>query len=156
MKKLIFALFIVMITVSCSRKEEYVDMTVHSYTHSPIEMDMLDKINHFRDSIGVDTLRLVPHVSFKCYEHNLYMIDNDVINHDYFYDRCTNIQRVCQAKRVGEILAYNFTTNNSALHAWLNSPCHDTVVKGEFNRVGISITIDPENNRKYYTVIFLD
>lgn len=152
----IFFLLTVMLLVSCTKDEIYKDLTIHTYTQSSDEIDMLNRINHYRDSIGVQQVSLLEHVSYKCYEHNQYMIENNVVNHDYFCDRSTNIQNIYGAVHVGEIIAYNYTTNRSALVAWNNSPCHDTIIRSEFNRVGISITENPTNHRKYYTVIFID
>lgn len=155
MKKIILILVIFITTLSCSQKEEYVDLTPRSYEHSVQEVDLLNKINTLRDSLGLGQVYLVEHISFKCYEHNLYMCDKNAISHDYFYDRWINLERVCDATRIGEIVAYNYNTNQSVLEAWKNSPCHDTIVKGYYTRIGISILTNPDN-RKYYTVIFID
>ena len=121
MKKLIYILFATSLLIACSNSDTPTDLTVHTYTHTDNEMDLFNKINHFRDSIGVNELVLIDHVSFKCMEHNEYMIQNNVINHDYFYDRSTNIQNIYHCVDVGEILGYNYQTNKSVLSAWLNS-----------------------------------
>ena len=153
MKKILLLLAIFLM-FSCSKDDEPV-LETFNYTHNDTEIDLFNKINHYRDSLGVETLSLVEHVSYKCMEHNEYMIDSNVINHDYFYDRGINIQKVCHATKVGEILAYNYQTNKSALSAWINSSCHDTILSGEYKRIGLSIRVDI-NNRKYYTAIFID
>lgn len=156
MKKILIGFSIIIALSSCSKDEQAQDLTVHSYQQNDTELDMLNKINHLRDSLGLGEVFLVQHASYKCYEHNIYMIDNNVINHDFFYDRSTNIENVCHATKVGEIIAYNYQTNKSALMAWMNSTCHDTILRSEFSRIGISISQNPTNNRKYYTVIFFD
>lgn len=156
MKKILGILLALALTISCTADDSAPTPPAQPYTFSDTEIDLFNKINHFRDSVGVGQLTLIEHVSFKCQEHNQYMIDNNVVNHDYFYDRSTNIQQVCHAHRVGEIIAYNYYTNNSVMAAWINSPCHDTIIRTEFNRIGIAITVNPTNNRKYYTVIFID
>ena len=155
MKVKIFTLLILgILTLSCA-KDNNEPLKVQSYVFSDTEIDLFNKINHFRDSIGVGELTLVQHVSYKCMEHNEYMINNNIVNHDYFYDRSTNIQNVCGATNVGEVIAYNYLTSSSVLLAWLNSPTHDTIIRSEFKRIGISIRESP-NHRKYYTVIFID
>lgn len=154
MKKLLLVLFTSILILSCSKDDEQVLVT-YNYTHSDSEIDLLNRINHYRDSIGIGQVSLVGHISYKCGEHNDYMITNNVVNHDYFYDRSTNIEKICHATKVGEIIAYNYQTNKSVLIAWMNSPCHDTVIKSEFKRIGISIKENPDH-RKYYTVIFID
>ena len=153
MRKIII-LFTVFLMFSCSKENDPV-LETFNYSHSDIEIDLLNKINHYRDSLGVSQVSLVEHISYKCMEHNEYMINTNNINHDYFYDRATNIEKVCRATKVAEILAYNYQTNNSVLNAWINSACHDTILKNEFKRIGLSIRVGP-NNRKYYTVIFIN
>ena len=70
MKKLIYILFATSLLIACSNSDTPTDLTVHTYTHTDNEMDLFNKINHFRDSIGVNELVLIDHVSFKCMEHN--------------------------------------------------------------------------------------
>jgi uncharacterized protein YkwD len=157
MKKFLTLILIVTMSLSCSRNEQNEEPLVsYPYTHNETELDLLEKINNFRDSIGLSQVFLVEHASYKCEEHNYYMISENSLSHDYFYDRSENIKKVCHAERVGEILAYNYITNQSVLQAWLNSAAHDTLIRSEFYRVGISIRVNPENNRKFYTVIFFD
>jgi hypothetical protein len=84
------------------------------------------------------------------------MISNGTLSHDYFYQRSENIKQVCGATRVGEILGYNYSLNSSVLRAWQTSPTHDTLIRSEFRRIGISISTNPVNNRKFYTVIFFN
>lgn len=156
MKRILMLFIVVVLGFSCHNGDEDKNLVVQTYDSSPTEIDLLNKINHFRDSIGVGEVQLVQHVSYKCYEHNQYMIQTNTINHDYFQDRVNNIQQVCGAVKVSEILAFNYQTNNNVMHAWINSPCHDTIIESEFSRIGISVTVNPTNNKKYYTVIFLD
>ena len=154
MKKLL-TFFIFLTTISCSNDKDNVVLTVYTYSHDATEMDLFNKINHFRDSIGVGQLTLVEHVSFKCEEHNQYMITNNVYNNDYFYDRSENIKQVCHATKVSELIAYNYMTNKSAIAAWANTPnCLNILNNQEFVRIGLSVR--QNNNKKYYTVIFLN
>jgi uncharacterized protein YkwD len=156
MKKIILGLIMSLLISSCTKEDLPENLTTYPYTYSDIELDMLNKINHYRDSVGVSELTIIEHISYKCYEHNQYMIDNNVFNHDYFYDRVINLQKIYNAIYIGEIVAYNYITNDSALEAWKNSSAHDTLIKSVYSRVGISISINPNNNRKYYTVIFIN
>ena len=52
-------------------------------------------------SQGLNALQVVNHISYKSKEHNEYMIDNNVVNHDYFEQRSNNIINVLGAVRVG-------------------------------------------------------
>jgi uncharacterized protein YkwD len=128
---------------------------VTSYDYSAEEQDLGNKINEYRVSIGLNPLEMINHISFKSYEHNDYMIVNKVVNHDYFTDRANNIKSVLGAVKVGENIAYNFSTPNAALYAWLNSPGHKANIEGDYTHFGFSITADPETGKKYYTNIFM-
>jgi uncharacterized protein YkwD len=79
------------------------------------------------------------------------MIDNNVFNHDYFQQRSDNLIRVLGAEKVGENIAYNYQTAESAFAAWLNSPAHKANIEGDYTHFGISVTTNPETGRKYYT-----
>lgn len=60
---------------------------VASYTYNDSEMETMKLINNYRVSIGLNALEKVNHISFKCEEHNKYMIANNVVNHNDFTDR---------------------------------------------------------------------
>jgi uncharacterized protein YkwD len=82
------------------------------------------------------------------------MIDNDVINHDYFQYRADNLQKTLGAERVGENIAYNYQNVQSILDAWLNSTGHKENIEGDYTNFGLSITIGT-NQRKYITLILI-
>lgn len=154
--RLIVPFVLVLTLVSCSKNdsEEATPELVTNYDYSADELDLANRINAYRVSVGKNSLQLINHVSFKSFEHNEYMIQNNVVNHDYFDERANNIIQVLGAVRVGENIAYNFSTPNSALNAWLNSPGHKQNLDGDYTHFGISITVNPETGKKYYTNIF--
>ncbi len=154
--RLIVPFVLVLTLVSCSKNdsEEATPELVTNYDYSADELDLASRINAYRVSVGKNSLQLINHVSFKSFEHNEYMIQNNVVNHDYFDERANNIIQVLGAVRVGENIAYNFSTPNSALNAWLNSPGHKQNLDGDYTHFGISITVNPETGKKYYTNIF--
>ena len=156
----LFMPFVMVLTLaSCSKDDatqEKEDLElVTNYDYSAEELDLANRINDYRVSVGLNTLEIVNHISYKSLEHNSYMIDNNVVNHDYFDSRANNIIQVLGAVRVGENIAYNFSTPNSALHAWKNSPGHKANLDGDYTHFGISIKINPENGKKYYTNMFM-
>lgn len=128
---------------------------VNTYSSSSDEIALAQIINNYRVSKGLNSLETINHISYKSQEHNFYMIEKNVVNHDYFQQRSNNIIQVLGAVRVGENIAYNFSTPNSALNAWLNSPGHKANLEGDYTHFGISISIDPETGKKYYTNIFM-
>jgi hypothetical protein len=153
MKKILLLIIVALSFLNCSKGNS--NLISYHYTHSVDEIDLFNRINHYRDSIGVRQVVLTEHISYKCSEHNNYMISHNVVNHDYFSDRADNIESVLGVTKVGEIIAYNYLTNKSVLAAWVNSPCHDTIIHTDYRKIGISIKENAEH-RKYYTVIFTD
>ena len=128
---------------------------VTNYNYSPEELALVDEINEYRVSEGLNALQVINHISFKSEEHNEYMIDNNVVNHDGFSKRANNIMEVLGAVKVGENIAYNFSSPAAALHAWKNSPGHKANLDGDYTHFGVSITINPETGKRYYTNIFM-
>lgn len=147
-------------TISCSNdSEDLVDdsnaQLVTDYTYSADETHLVDLINNYRVSQGKNTLSIINHISYKSQEHNLYMIEKNVVNHDYFEERSNNIIQVLGAIKVGENLAYNFSAPETVLNAWLLSSGHKANLDGDYTHIGISITIDPVTGKKYYTNMFM-
>lgn len=154
MKKLLL-LILILISFTCSKEEEEVIIPqIHSYQYTLNELELLDRINIYRDSIGLNTLQPNQHISYICQEHNMYMIETGNINHDYFQYRVDNLQQTLGAVRVGENIAYNYSTPNSILNAWLTSPGHKKNIEGNYTDFGLSITMGT-NQRNYITLILI-
>ena len=152
-------LVLVLTLVSCSSDSTEdltasTDTTAKTYSYNDEEMLLLEDINDYRVSIGLNALQPVEHISYKSEEHNEYMIAKSEINHDFFQERSQNIIAVLGASKVNENVAYNFATPASVLHAWLQSPNHKANIEGNFTHFGASIRI-AENGDKYYTNIFV-
>lgn len=124
------------------------------YTYNVSELETLDLINDYRSSLGLNRLEKINHISYKSEEHDIYMIDNKVLNHDNFISRSENIMKVLGAQRVAENIAFNFSSPKSALNGWLNSPKHKVIIAGDFTHFGIAIKENPATGEKYYTNIF--
>ncbi|MEZ7499501.1 CAP domain-containing protein [Flavobacterium sp. Arc3] len=127
---------------------------VVSYTYSASELETMKLINDYRVSVGLSALEKINFISVKSEGHDNYMISNNVVNHDGFVDRSENIIKTLGAKTVGENIAYNYSTPQAALTAWLNSASHKENIVGNFTHFGISIRENPETGKKYYTNIF--
>ena len=151
------ALVFTLISCSNDSTEDVIADTnlVTNYASTTDETELARIINEYRVSVGKTPLQIVNHISYKSQEHNLYMIENNVVNHDYFESRANNIMQVLGAVRVGENIAYNYSTPNAALHAWLNSPGHKENLDGDYTHFGISISVNPTNGKKYYTNMFM-
>jgi uncharacterized protein YkwD len=154
MFRALLPLAIVFTMVSCSSdsEESTADKQVVTvYNYNETELKLVTLINDYRESQGLNSLQVINHISYKSEEHNYYMIDNNVFNHDYFQQRSDNLIRVLGAEKVGENIAYNYQTAESAFAAWLNSPAHKANIEGDYTHFGISVTTNPETGRKYYT-----
>ena len=159
MFRALLPLAIVFTMMSCS-SDSTADVTadntvIETYNYNDTETKLVALINDYRTSKGLNTLQVVNHISFKSEEHNEYMIDNNVVNHDYFEQRSNNIIHVLGAERVGENIAYNYVTAEAAMNAWLNSPGHKANIVGDYTHIGISVSVDPATGRKYYTNMFM-
>ncbi len=158
--RLFMPIALVFTLVSCS-KEDQIDpelenaRLVTNYDYTEEELKLANLINEYRASVGLNQLEIVNHISYKSLEHNEYMIDNNVVNHDYFESRANNIKYLLGAVRVGENIAFNFSTPASALYAWKNSPGHKANLEGDYTHFGVSITINPVTGKKYYTNMFM-
>ena len=147
-------LILMILIFSCTKNDESITPQLYDYQFSSKEIELFDRINYHRDSIGLNTLQPNQHISYVCYEHNIYMIENGAINHDYFQQRVINLQNTLSAVRVGENIAYNYQNASSILNAWLNSPGHKRIIEGDYTDFGLSITKD-ENQRNYITLILI-
>lgn len=157
--RLFVPMALVFTMISCSpdsKEEEQVEAKlVTDYNYTQDELKLAEVINDYRVNKGLNALEIINHISYKSLEHNQYMIDNNVVNHDFFEERSNNIIQVLGAVKVGENIAYNFSTPNSALYAWLQSPGHKANLDGDYTHFGISITINPATGKKYYTNMFM-
>ncbi|PKH68385.1 CAP domain-containing protein [Flavobacterium sp. ALD4] len=127
---------------------------VVNYSYSSSELETMKLINNYRVSIGLSSLEKINYISGESEGHNNYMITNNVVNHDGFVNRSENIIKTLGAKTVGENIAYNYSSPQAAVNAWLNSPGHKENMVGNFTHFGISIRENAVTGKKYYTNIF--
>ena len=125
-----------------------------SYNYNVLELETMELINKHRESIGLNRLEKINHISFKSEEHSNYMIANNVVNHNDFVARSENIMSTLGATTVSENIAYNFNSSQTVLLAWLASPSHKKNVEGNFTHFGLAIKENPNTGRKYFTNIF--
>ena len=151
------AILFTMVSCSSDSSEAAAEdkQVVTTYNYNDTESKLIILINDYRQSKGLNSLTVINHISYKSEEHNFYMIDNNMVNHDYFQQRSDNLVRVLGAEKVGENIAYNYQTAESAMSAWLNSPSHKANIEGDYTHLGISVTINPDNGKKYYTNMFI-
>ena len=161
MKNLMITLFVLTIglssLISCSSDSESVNEpieTAKSYTHSAIELELLDEVNAYRVSVGLNPLQIIEHISYKSAEHNAYMLANQTVTHAGFDERKSNLQEVLGAYRVGENVAFAYSTAQATVTAWANSTGHKANLEGDYTHFGAAIKMD-DQGRKYYTNMFI-
>jgi len=155
----LFALLLpILVLTSCSSDAESVESTAvetaKSYSHTTAELELLDLVNAYRVENGLNALQIIQHVSYKSEEHNNYMITTNTVSHDNFSSRKANLEQVVGAVRVGENVAYGFSTPQATLNAWIASEGHRVNLLGNYTHYGLSIR-ENADGRKYYTNIFV-
>ena len=159
MFRALLPLAIVFTMVSCSSDDSDATTTssklVTEYNYNDTELRLVQLINDYRQSLGLNRLEVINHISYKSEGHNEYMIEKQAMSHDYFQERSTNLIQVLGAERVSENVAYNYNTPESAFAAWKNSPGHRANIEGDFTHFGVSVSIDSETGRKFYTNMFI-
>lgn len=155
----LFALLLpILVLTSCSSDAESVESTAvetaKTYTHNTTELELLDLVNAYRVENGLNALQIIQHISYKSEEHNNYMIATNTVSHDNFSSRKTNLEQVVGAVRVGENVAYGFSTPQATLNAWIASEGHRVNLLGNYTHFGLSIR-ENADGRKYYTNIFV-
>ncbi|CAM3098929.1 Uncharacterized conserved protein YkwD, contains CAP (CSP/antigen 5/PR1) domain [Flavobacterium frigoris] len=127
---------------------------LHNYSYSSVEIQLMDLINAYRVSKGLNSLVKTNYISIKAEEHNNYMLSTNILSHDNFAVRSQDIMKTLGARSVGENVAYNSSTAQAAFDAWMASPGHKTNIEGAFTNFGMSIRVNSSTGRKYYTNIF--
>ena len=155
----LFALLLpILVLTSCSSDAESVESTAvetaKTYTHNTTELELLDLVNAYRVENGLNALQIIQHISYKSEEHNNYMIATNTVSHDNFSSRKANLEQVVGAVRVGENVAYGFSTPQATLNAWIASEGHRVNLLGNYTHFGLSIR-ENADGRKYYTNIFV-
>lgn len=152
---------LVFLFASCSKDndeitetENYsIDLNLAQETDWQMADEILYLVNEHRTSIGLDAIQSdQQYASAYAVEHTKYMIDMDRINHDYFGVRSQAL-RNRGAVRVGENVAYGYTTAEDVVFAWLNSPSHKEVIEGNYTHSGFGVIANEDGNL-FYTQLF--
>lgn len=148
-----------MLTFSCSTDsiDDNVEATIETSfipQTKVIEIEILELINAHRISLGLSTLNDMSTIKAVAYGHTDYMIDQDQISHDNFYTRRNSLINNAGAQNVGENVAYAYSSAQSVVNAWLNSPGHKDVIEGDYTDFDISAEKN-EEGKWYFTNIFI-
>ena len=148
-----------LMSVSCSTdsiEEDNIDALSTSYVPQTkaIEIEILELINNHRITVCLNTLNDMSKVKATAYSHTDYMRDKQEVSHDNFYQRSSSLKNNPGASKVGENVAYGFSSAQSVVNAWLNSSGHKEIIEGDFTNFDISAEKDSEG-KWYFTNIFI-
>lgn len=125
-----------------------------TYKYTTEELEVLNLVNNYRASKGLNTLGKLDIISTVSEGHDNYMIAIGQISHNNFADRHQALVNGAGAKTVSENLAYNFTSPQGVVNAWIASEGHRHNMEGDFTHFGIAIR-ENSQGKKYYTNIFI-
>ncbi|TDU40222.1 uncharacterized protein YkwD [Gelidibacter sediminis] len=150
--------FVAMLTFSCSSEkldEQQLDPTaINVPATKTIEVEILELINAHRLNLGLTALNNLSIIKSVAYTHTDYMVSVNQVNHDNFYQRKESLVNNASATKVSENVAYSYTSAESVVKAWLNSPGHKAVIEGDFTDFDISAEKNLEG-KWYFTNIFI-
>ena len=152
------ALAITMTSCSSNSKEEarlYTEVaTVKSEVKtSQIENEVIDLVNDYRISRGLNTLEFGEVAYEFAVSHNDYMIAEGRISHDNFDIRSSNLSVKANADFVSENVGKDFTSAEGVVEAWINSDVHREVMEGDFTYTAVNIKAD-DQGILYFTQLF--
>ncbi|RSC92060.1 CAP domain-containing protein [Tenacibaculum singaporense] len=125
-----------------------------SINEKPIEADILDLINTYRVNNGFSSLSKLQTIKSQTSNHTNYMIEKDEVSHDFFYQRKEYLAENADAVKVGENVAYGYSTAEAVVNAWIKSDGHRENIEGDYTH--FEVTAEKSANGKwYYTNIFV-
>ncbi|NMH89904.1 CAP domain-containing protein [Flavivirga algicola] len=153
------ALLAVFVLTSCTTdsiddKTDAVELNLVAQEAKDIEIDILELINDYRLSLGLNPLNDMSVVKSVAFSHTDYMIDNDQVSHDNFYTRSNYLKANAGAKKVSENVAYGYSSAETVVKAWIKSEGHRGTIEGDFTNFDISAEKN-DNGRWYFTNIFI-
>lgn len=119
-----------------------------------IEIEIMELINAYRINEGLNTLNEHNTVKAVAYTHTDYMIEVDNVSHDNFFQRKQSLQANAEANVVSENVAYGFSSAESVVNAWINSPSHKDNIEGDYTDFDVSAEQNNEG-KWYFTNIFI-
>ena len=119
-----------------------------------IEIEIMELINEYRILQGLNPLNEHNVVKAVAYTHTDYMIEEENVSHDNFFQRKQSLQSNASANIVSENVAYGFSSAEAVVSAWLNSPSHKENIVGDFTDFDISAEQNSQG-KWYFTNIFI-
>ncbi|WBX74742.1 CAP domain-containing protein [Tenacibaculum pacificus] len=146
-----------LILTSCSSNNDIELIELESYSKlnvKTIETEILSQINDYRINNGFSPLEKSDTIKLQSKKHTDYMIEKDIVSHDFFNTRKEYLNKNINAISVAENVAYGYSSAKSVVNAWIISNGHRNNIEGDFTH----FDINAEKNLKgkwYFTNIFV-
>ena len=155
----LLALMVLLTFSSCSTEDLPVDsIDAITLQNAPapkeIEIEILELLNEHRISVGLNPLNSLNIVKSVALTHTDYMVEINSVNHDNFYQRKISLEQNANAKKVGENVAYAYSSARSLVNAWINSDSHRQNIEGDYTDFEVSAEQNKEG-KWYYTNMFI-
>lgn len=138
MLKRVIVIIMALVISSCSAQDSDVEDTI-DYESTYTEIDLINRINTIRDSLGLSVLTENKIVKYYAVKHYRRIYETEVVSHNFFYDRSQEIMVQTDGTLVEEVISFGMYDNYSTINAWLNSQSHkDAILNDEYNEVGIA------------------
>ena len=160
----LIAILLLLMTASCSQTDLQEEQSLYteesqevtestSLTATSFENEVLDAVNEYRASQGLNKLAFSGEAYTDAEEHTLYMIRMGKLSHDNFEARAEQVSEKTKAAFVAENVAKNYDSADKVLEAWLASTSHKNTIEGDFTQSSITAREDL-NGTLYFTQIF--
>ena len=130
--------------VSCSDNLEEDFYRSDAQTLYTMQTEIFGLINAHRKSVDLPALDDLEVVYQKAEEHTEYMIINDEVSHDLFYEREAYLKSNAGAVSVAENVAFAFSTAQGVVNGWLDSSAHKAIIEGDFTHGSICVKKDAD------------
>ena len=157
----LLSLALLLLVTSCQKDEGFtedqanysIDLTLANETDWQMADQILVLINSHRETLGLSEIKKdEQHASAYAVDHTQYMIEKAQINHDNFSIRSQALKNK-GAVTVGENVAYGFSTAETVVGAWLNSPGHKDIIEGNYTHSGFGVIKNAQGGY-YFTQLF--
>ena len=155
-------LVLVVLTSSCKNKKKSntstitapITSTSNRPSDSTREAAILQLVNDYRDSLGINTLRTTTLSQNQALDHTNYMVDKRLMSHDNFYKR-SDYLKYKGASSVSENVGKGYKTAQGVFNGWLNSARHKAGMESDATHTSI-VSIKDVNGIWYDTQLFID
>ncbi|UCH15220.1 MAG: CAP domain-containing protein [Bacteroidales bacterium] len=144
-------LSVALIILSCEKKDEGAVVI-----REDLEQDIVDLINEYRDSTGLNELTVNEVIRREARNHSINMATGKApFGHEGFEERANTIFSEVGGTVCGENAAEgNYPDATYFIDSWLNSPSHKENIDGDYNYTGVGVA-ETEDGIKFATQMFL-